>query len=91
MIELLGSETTFAGSEEEWRERGILLPRLYTAEELVYAGVFVSVPAAAIMRHRGTGPAYVKMGGAKNSRIVYREADVIEWLDKMTVKPAYMK
>jgi predicted DNA-binding transcriptional regulator AlpA len=34
------------------------------------------------MRVDGTGPRYIKVGPGKKSRVLYREADVIAWIDK---------
>lgn len=41
----------------------------------------LSVQALALMRHEGTGPAYVKVG----RRVRYRMSDVEAWLDAHTV------
>lgn len=41
----------------------------------------LSVQALALMRHEGTGPAYVKLG----RRVRYRMSDVEAWLDANTV------
>ena len=42
----------------------------------------LSVQALALMRHEGTGPAYVKLG----RRVRYRMSEVEAWLDSNTVK-----
>jgi predicted DNA-binding transcriptional regulator AlpA len=34
------------------------------------------------MRVEGTGPRYIKVGPGKRSRVVYREADVLAWIDR---------
>ena len=34
------------------------------------------------MRVDGTGPRYIKVGPGKRSRVLYRESDVIAWIDK---------
>lgn len=34
------------------------------------------------MRVEGTGPRYLKAGPGKRSRVLYREADVLTWLER---------
>jgi len=34
------------------------------------------------MRVEGTGPRYLKAGPGKRSRVLYREADVLSWLER---------
>lgn len=34
------------------------------------------------MRVEGTGPRYLKAGPGKRSRVLYREADVVAWIDR---------
>ena len=34
------------------------------------------------MRVAGTGPRYLKAGTGKRSRVLYREADVLAWLER---------
>ena len=34
------------------------------------------------MRVDGTGPRYIKVGPGKKSRVLYREADVVAWIDQ---------
>lgn len=52
---------------------------LWTAEEFAsYVGGKFTAAAAAQMRHRGTGPRYIRVG--KRS-IRYRRSDVLAWID----------
>jgi hypothetical protein len=37
------------------------------------------------MRFRGTGPNYIRIGGAKRGRILYRWSDVRAYLDAKTI------
>jgi predicted DNA-binding transcriptional regulator AlpA len=34
------------------------------------------------MRVEGTGPRYLKAGPGKRARVLYREADVVTWLER---------
>ncbi len=34
------------------------------------------------MRVEGTGPRYLKVGPGKRSRVLYRQGDVMDWLDR---------
>lgn len=34
------------------------------------------------MRVEGTGPRYLKVGPGKRSRVLYRQADVLAWLEE---------
>ena len=34
------------------------------------------------MRVDGTGPRYIKVGPGKRSRVLYRESDVVSWVDR---------
>ncbi len=34
------------------------------------------------MRVEGTGPQYLKVGPGKRSRVLYREQDVLDWLNR---------
>jgi predicted DNA-binding transcriptional regulator AlpA len=34
------------------------------------------------MRVEGTGPRYLKVGPGKRSRVLYRQGDVLDWLDR---------
>lgn len=34
------------------------------------------------MRVEGTGPRYIKVGPGKRSRVLYREADVLSWVER---------
>lgn len=34
------------------------------------------------MRVEGTGPRYIKVGPGKRSRVLYREVDVVEWINR---------
>lgn len=34
------------------------------------------------MRVDGTGPRYIKVGPGKRSRVLYRESDVADWLNR---------
>lgn len=36
------------------------------------------------MRVDGTGPRYIKAGPGKRSRVLYRQADILSWLDAQT-------
>ena len=42
--------------------------------------VRLSVATLATMRCEGRGPAYTKLGNAKNSRVRYRRGDVLDWI-----------
>ena len=52
-------------------------PRLRTPEQLCELIPGTSRQYWAEQRHRGTGPAFVKLGG----RVFYRESDVIDWVN----------
>lgn len=41
----------------------------------------------ACWRSRGTGPAYVKMGEGRRSKVRYRAADVEAWIRRRVVRP----
>jgi len=34
------------------------------------------------MRVEGSGPRYLKAGGGKRSRVLYRESDIADWLEE---------
>ena len=36
------------------------------------------------MRIEGTGPRYLKVGPGKRSRVIYRQTDIIGWLDRQS-------
>ena len=36
------------------------------------------------MRIEGTGPRYLKVGPGKRSRVIYRQTDIIAWLDRQS-------
>ena len=36
------------------------------------------------MRIEGTGPRYLKVGPGKRSRVIYRQTDIITWLDRQS-------
>lgn len=36
------------------------------------------------MRVDGTGPRYLKVGPGKRSRVLYRQSEVLAWLEKQT-------
>lgn len=36
------------------------------------------------MRVDGTGPRYLKAGPGKRSRVLYRQSDILAWLDRQT-------
>jgi hypothetical protein len=36
------------------------------------------------MRVEGTGPRYLKVGPGKRSRVLYREADILAWLEGLS-------
>lgn len=50
------------------------------------AAKFLGVKPATlkIWRWRGVGPHFIKLGDQPGSRVAYRRADVIEWLDART-------
>jgi DNA-binding transcriptional MerR regulator len=45
----------------------------------------VSVKTMRRWRHEMTGPPYKKLGDGRNGRVVYSEADLVEWLESRTV------
>ena len=36
------------------------------------------------MRIEGTGPRYLKVGPGKRSRVIYRQSDIMTWLDRQS-------
>jgi hypothetical protein len=53
----------------------------------VAAALGTSEGGLAQMRFRGTGPNYIRIGGAKRGRILYRWSDVRAYLDAKTIQP----
>ncbi|CAM3920142.1 hypothetical protein SMNI109538_20240 [Smaragdicoccus niigatensis] len=56
------------------------IPRLYTPAALVDMGIAPSEQALAQMRHRGIGPAFLKLSNSRSGRIVYEESAVLDYL-----------
>lgn len=55
---------------------GRSLPELVSNQELVDTGLFCSNVHLCLLRKKGEGPPYIRIGG----RIKYHREDVIEWL-----------
>ncbi len=54
--------------------------QLLTEKQIAARYAFLDVTKLRNMRHRGTGPKYIKMGAYRNSRVYYRLADVESWI-----------
>ena len=66
------------------------MPLKPTSPELTF---LTSVEAADLLRvsrrtlaHaiEGTGPGYLKVGPGKRSRVIYRQSDIVAWLDRQS-------
>jgi len=60
-------------------------PLMTPSEAALYLNI--SRSNLAVMRARGTGPAYVKLGETKTSPVRYRQDDLDAWLDSMRQVP----
>ena len=54
--------------------------QLLTEKQVAARYGFLDVTKLRNMRHRRTGPKYIKMGAYRNSRVYYRLADVETWI-----------
>lgn len=65
-------------TEGSLRSRGLLFLTTIEVAEMLR----LSRRTLERMRVEGTGPRYLKAGPGKRSRVLYREADVLSWLER---------